>query len=134
MTSRMLFELLGFLLSTNAKVKKMTTVSAVMFEIVEMYIFQIHLHYFFLACCMLKQNRDFFFFLNLFQDLYRLYLFNSAEYLTASKTVAYKQVQNFRPPRSFDFQLRLKINLRKPEKSFQRSDQCINSGTNSKIK
>ena len=34
MTSRMLFELLGFLLSTNAKVKKMTTVSAVMFEIV----------------------------------------------------------------------------------------------------
>jgi hypothetical protein len=56
MTSRMLFELLGFLLSTNAlfKVKKMTTVSAVIIEIVEMYIFQIHLHYFFLACCMLK--------------------------------------------------------------------------------
>jgi hypothetical protein len=77
MTSRMLFELLGFLLSTNAKVKKMTTVSAIMFEIVEMYIFQ---------------------------------------------TVACKQVQNFRPPRSFDFQLRLKINLRKQEKSFQRSD------------
>jgi hypothetical protein len=48
----MLFELLGFLLSTNAKVKKMTTVSAVMLEIVEMYIFQIHLH------------------LNLFQNLY----------------------------------------------------------------
>jgi hypothetical protein len=46
----MLFELLGFLLSTNVKVKKMTTVSAVMFEIVEKYIFQIHLHYFFLAC------------------------------------------------------------------------------------
>jgi hypothetical protein len=44
--------------------------------------------------------------------------------------VACKQVQNFRPPRSFDFQLRLKINLRKQEKSFQRSDQCINSGTN----
>jgi hypothetical protein len=64
----------------------------------------------------------------------RIYLFNSAEYLTASKTVACKQVQNFRPPRSFDFQLRLKINLRKQEKSFQRSDQCINSGTNSKIK
>ena len=63
----------------------------------------------------------------------RIYWFNSAEYLTASKTVAYKQVQNFRPPRSFDFQLRLKINLRKQEKSFQRSDQCINSGTNSKI-
>jgi hypothetical protein len=42
----MLFELLGFLLSTNAKVKKMTTVSAVMFVIAEMYIFQIHLHYF----------------------------------------------------------------------------------------
>jgi hypothetical protein len=38
----MLFELLGFLLSTNVKVKKMTTVSAVMFEIVEKYIFQIH--------------------------------------------------------------------------------------------
>jgi hypothetical protein len=37
----------------------MTTVSAVMFEIVEMYIFQIHLHYFFSACCMLKQNHDF---------------------------------------------------------------------------
>jgi hypothetical protein len=50
----MLFELLGFLLSTNAKVKKMTTVSAVMFEIVEMYIFQIHLHYFFFTCCMLS--------------------------------------------------------------------------------
>ena len=62
MTSRMIFELLGFLLSTNAKVKKMTTVSAVMFEIVEMYIFQIHLHYIFLACCMLKQNRDLFYF------------------------------------------------------------------------
>jgi hypothetical protein len=59
----------------------------------------------------------------------RIYLFNSAEYLTASKTVACKQVQNFRPPRSFDF-----LNLRKQEKSFQRSDQCINSGTNSKIK
>ena len=62
MKSRMLFELLGFLLSTNAKVKKMTTVSAVMFEIVEMYTFQIHLHYIFLACCMLKQNRDLFYF------------------------------------------------------------------------
>ena len=36
----------------------------------------------------------------------RIYLFNSAEYLTANKTVACKQVQNFRPPRSFDFQLR----------------------------
>ena len=35
-----------------------------------------------------------------------IYLFNSAEYLTANKTVACKQVQNFRPPRSFDFQLR----------------------------
>ena len=57
MTSRMSFELIEFLLSTNAKVKRMTTVSAVMFEIVEMYIFQIHLHYLF-ACCMLKQNRD----------------------------------------------------------------------------
>jgi hypothetical protein len=34
----------------------------------------------------------------------RIYLLNSAEYLTASKTVACKQVQNFRPPRSFDFQ------------------------------
>ena len=34
----------------------------------------------------------------------RIYLFNSAEYLTASKTVACKQVQNFSPPRSFDFQ------------------------------
>ena len=64
----------------------------------------------------------------------RIYLFNSAEYLTASKTVACKQVQKFKPPRSFDFQLRLKINLRKQEKSFQRSDQCINSGTNSKMK
>jgi hypothetical protein len=47
--------------------------TAIMFEIDEMYIFQIYLHYF-------------------------------AEYLTASKTVACKQVQNFRPPRSFDFQ------------------------------
>ena len=62
----------------------------------------------------------------------RIYLFNSAEYLTASKTVACKHARNFRSPRSFDFQLR--INLRKQEKSFQRSDQCINSGTNSKIK
>jgi hypothetical protein len=35
---------------------------AVMFEIVEMYIFQIHLHYFFFAYCMLKQNRDLFYF------------------------------------------------------------------------
>jgi hypothetical protein len=37
------------------------------------------------------------------QVLY-IYLFNSAEYLTASKTMACKQVQNFIPPRSFDFQ------------------------------
>jgi hypothetical protein len=51
----------------------------------------------------------------------RIYLFNFAEYLTASKTVACKQVQNFRQPQSFDFQLRLKINLRKQEKYFQRS-------------
>ena len=60
----MLFELLDFLLSTNcnAKVKTMTTVSAVMFEIVEMYIFQIHLHLGFFACCMLKQNGDLFYF------------------------------------------------------------------------
>ena len=34
----------------------------------------------------------------------RIYLFNSAEYLTASSTVACKQIQNFRPLRSFDFQ------------------------------
>ena len=56
--SRMLFELLEFLLSTNcnAKVKTMTTVSAVMFEILEMYIFQIHLHWIFFAGGMLKQN------------------------------------------------------------------------------
>jgi hypothetical protein len=51
----------------------------------------------------------------------RIYLFNPAEYLAASKPVACKQVQNFRPPRSFDFQLRLKINLGKQEQSFQRS-------------
>jgi hypothetical protein len=42
----MSFELIEFLLSTNAKVERMMAVSAVMFEIVEMYIFQIHLHYF----------------------------------------------------------------------------------------
>ena len=54
MTPRMLFELLGFLLSTNAKVKKMTTVSAVLFEIVEMYIFQIPLHYFFFSVLYVK--------------------------------------------------------------------------------
>ena len=48
----------------------------------------------------------------------RIYLFNSSEYLTASKTVACKQVQNFRPPQSFDFQLRLQINLRKQGKYF----------------
>jgi hypothetical protein len=46
----------------------------------------------------------------------RIYLFNSAEYLTTSKTVACKQVQDFR---SFDFQLRLEINLRKQEKNFK---------------
>ena len=34
----------------------------------------------------------------------RILLFNSAKYLAASKTVACKQVQNFRPPHSFDFQ------------------------------
>ena len=67
MTSQMLFELLGFLLSTNAKVKKMTTVSAVMLEIVEMYIFQIHLHYFFLALLYVKAKPWFILFLNLFQ-------------------------------------------------------------------
>jgi hypothetical protein len=121
-------------------------VSAVMFEIVEMYIFQIHLHYFFLVCCMLMQNRDLFYFwicsriYTLVTSLFdssrnryfsqltltnRIYLFNSAEYLTASKRVACKQVQNFRPPWSFDFQLRLKINLRKQEKSFQRSTDVI---------
>ena len=56
MTSRMLFELLGFLLSPNVKVKKMTRVSAVMFEIVEMYIFQIHLHYFFFSVLYVKAS------------------------------------------------------------------------------
>ena len=40
----------------------MTTVSAVMFEIVEMYVFQIHLHRVLFACCMLKQNGDLFYF------------------------------------------------------------------------
>jgi hypothetical protein len=34
----------------------------------------------------------------------RIYLFNSTDYLTASKTVALKQIQNFIPPRSFDLQ------------------------------
>ena len=57
----MLLELLGFLLSTNAKVKKMTTVSAVIFEIFEMYIFQIHLHYFF-SVLHVKGKRDLFYF------------------------------------------------------------------------
>ena len=54
-------ELFRFLLSTNAKQSKekwQTTVSAVMFEIVEMYTFQIYLHYFFtcsLLCIVAKQ-------------------------------------------------------------------------------
>jgi hypothetical protein len=58
----------------------------------------------------------------------RIYLFNSTEYLTASKTVAYKQVQNFRPPCSFDFQDFYQS--RKTGKIF--SKKCI-SGTKSKI-
>ena len=58
----------------------------------------------------------------------RIYLFNSAEYLTASKTVACKQVQNFRPPRSCDFQDFYQS--RKTGKIF--SKMCI-SGTKSKI-
>jgi hypothetical protein len=45
----------GFFFQPTLKVKKMTTVSAVMFEIVEMYIFQIHLHYFF--CMMYVKNK-----------------------------------------------------------------------------
>jgi hypothetical protein len=61
----------GFLLSTNAKVKKMTTVSVVMFEIVEM------------DC---PRNRYF----SQITLTNRIYLFNSAEYLIASKTVACK--------------------------------------------
>ena len=70
----MLFELLGFLLSTNAKVKKMTTVLAVMFEIVEMYLFQIHLHYFF-TVLYVKAKPWFILFLNLFQNLYTSHFF-----------------------------------------------------------
>ena len=57
-----------------------------------------------------------------------IYLFNSAEYLTASKTVACKQVQNFRPPWLFDFQNFYQST--KTGKIF--SKKCI-SGTNSKI-
>jgi hypothetical protein len=74
MTSRMLFELLGFLLSTNAKVKKMTTVSAVMFEIFEMHIFQIHLHYLF-SVLYVKAKPWFILFFNLFQNLYTSHFF-----------------------------------------------------------
>jgi hypothetical protein len=70
MKSWMLFELLGFLLSTNAKIKKITTVSAVMFEIVEMYRFQIHLHYFVFSVLYVKAKPWFILFLNLFQNLY----------------------------------------------------------------
>jgi hypothetical protein len=58
----------------------------------------------------------------------RIYLFNSAEYLTASKTVACKQVQNFRPPWLFDFQDFYQST--KTGKIF--SKKCV-SGTNSKI-
>ena len=58
----------------------------------------------------------------------RIYLFISAEYLSASKTVACKQVQNFIPPRSFDFQDFYQS--RKTGKIF--SKKCI-SGTKSKI-
>jgi hypothetical protein len=57
----MLFELLGFLLSTNAKVKKMTTVSAVMLEIVEKYIYFkfICIIFFSVLYAKAKQRRDF---------------------------------------------------------------------------
>jgi hypothetical protein len=58
----------------------------------------------------------------------RICLFNSAECLTASKTVTCKQVQNFRPPRSFYFQDFYQS--RKTGKIF--SKMCI-SGTKSKI-
>jgi hypothetical protein len=55
------------------KVKKMTTVSAVMFEIVEMYIFQIHLHFF--SVLYVKAKPWFILFLNLFQNLYTGHFF-----------------------------------------------------------
>jgi hypothetical protein len=61
MTSRMSFELIGFHLSTNAKVKKMTTVSALCLKSLKcMYFKFICINFF--ACCMLKQNRDLFYF------------------------------------------------------------------------
>jgi fatty acid desaturase len=74
MKSRMLFELLEFLLSTNAKVKKMTTVSAVMFEIVEMYISNSFALFFF-SVLYVKAKPWFIFFLNLFQNLYTGHFF-----------------------------------------------------------
>jgi hypothetical protein len=40
----------------------MTTVSAVMFEIVEMYIFQIHLQWVFFCMLYVKAKRDLFYF------------------------------------------------------------------------
>jgi hypothetical protein len=52
----------------------MTTVSAVMFEIVEMYIFQIHLHFFF-SVFYVKAKPWFILFLNLFQNLYTGHFF-----------------------------------------------------------
>ena len=57
----------------------------------------------------------------------RTYLFNCAEYLTASKTVACKQVQNLRPPHSFDFQ-----DFCQSMKTGIFSKKCI-SGTKSRI-
>jgi hypothetical protein len=48
------------MLKLTSKKKKQTTVSTVMFEIVEMYIFQTYLQYFF--TCILKQHHDLFYF------------------------------------------------------------------------
>jgi hypothetical protein len=61
MTSWMSLELLGFLLSTNAKVKKMTTVSALCLKSLKCIYFK-SICIIFFACCMLKQNRDLFHF------------------------------------------------------------------------
>ena len=57
-----------------------------------------------------------------------IYLFNSAAYLTASKTVACNQVPNFRPPRSFDFQ-----DFYQSTKTGNIFSKKCMSGTNSKI-
>jgi hypothetical protein len=91
-----------FLLSTNAKVKKNDRRQCQSLCLKISDLFALYLF----TCCILQQHSDLF----------------------SRKTVACKQVQNFIPPRSFDFQDFYQS--RKTGKIF--SKKCI-SGTKSKI-